>query len=564
MDNTPDSLNELRARYTRIVARAMIFVTIAGLPVVLLLLVPRGLVESLTIVLSMQGLFALLGVVVLMLLQRGRSQLAVNLLLSLLIVAACGLPLAGLIQIERGTADVSSLPNAISGPYLILATAALISSAALARRAIYRLSNLLVLGVGLLAIVVYQTNQPDPSIIGAQPSLQIAQVILLGIISAATRFFIAAAQGAVEQTQRASSLLETSTVVGRIISQELELNTLLPRAVELIRERFRLYHVQVFLLDEESEYANLIASTGQAGRELLSRQHRLAVGSQTVIGRVTKLGNLLVARRGDGVHAHNELLPDTRSELALPLIDGSHIIGALDLQSIQADAFTPMEIQALQIIAGQLTSAIRNARLFQAQTSSGQENKRLFLEAEASLREIQRLNRQLTKTAWSDYMEASPISGVTLDGSIFAPAADWTDAMREASQRLRPATRMREDGQRVIAVPILLRGEVLGAIEVEVDASTQEREVAEFVQSIAQRLAVSLESARLFEEAQQASAQEQHINEIVNLYQSATSVEDLLQVTLLELREALGAEGGMIRLGSLGPGGQHNGGAAAS
>jgi GAF domain-containing protein len=121
--------------------------------------------------------------------------------------------------------------------------------------------------------------------------------------------------------------------------------------------------------------------------------------------------------------------------------------------------------------------------------------------------------------------------------------------MINAAQRRRPV--MASDPTDLIAVPIVLRGEVIGAIEVETDEQSPDEDMVELVQSVSQRLAISLDNARLFEEAQESTAQEQRINSIVGQFQSAPTVDDLLQITLRELNEALGAKGGSIRLGKL-------------
>ena len=326
---------------------------------------------------------------------------------------------------------------------------------------------------------------------------------------------------------------------------------LLNRAVEIIRDRFAFYHVQVFLIDDSRDYAYLQASTGEIGEQLLARGHRLRLDSNSVIGRVSLAGEPIIARDSDSGHAFNELLPDTRSELAIPIKDSDGIIGSLDVQSRLSNAFTANEIRVLNVIANQLATAIRNARLFENQAHSLRENKRLFIESETNLREIQRLNRQLTRQAWTDYLKMDRrITGVTLEGQGFSNKADWTPEMMESGQRRRPIKGNME-GQRKVAVPIELRGEVVGAIEIELPKIDDEESTIDMIQAISQRLAVSLDNARLFEETQEATAQEQRVGELVSRYQSANTVDDLLQITLEGLIETLGADAGSIRLGRL-------------
>jgi GAF domain-containing protein len=364
---------------------------------------------------------------------------------------------------------------------------------------------------------------------------------------------------------RTNRLLQGSSNIAQIINQELEVQQLLDSTVNTIREEFDFYHVQVFLIDESFTYANLIASTGEAGRQLLARNHRLPVGSQSVVGRATQIGEPIVTQDTgvDTVHSINELLPDTQAELALPIIDSGNIIGALDVQSINATAFQPVDIQALQIVANQLAVAIRNARLFDQAQHNINENKRLVFEYETNLREVDRLNRSLTKQSWDSYLTQSYVDGVTLSKDRFVPRADWSDAMRTATTQQQTHI-VASDETNLIAVPIILRGQVLGAIEVELDGTTSTSDSTEMIQAISQRLAISLESARLFEETQEATLQEQQINEIVTSYETAVTIDELLQVTLEKLQQSLGAEEGKIRLGTFGTNGTsqhiHNGG----
>lgn len=375
---------------------------------------------------------------------------------------------------------------------------------------------------------------------------------ILPLIGYTARFVSASIQTVAERARRSNDLLQTTAEVGQIANAILSQDDLFRRAVELIRDRFDYYHVQIFLVDDERQYANLVASTGEVGQRLLARRHRLAVGSQSVIGRVTQAGEPIIARDTDRdpLHARNELLPNTRSELALPIMDGGRIIGALDVQSTRNNAFQTIDVRALEIMASQLGVAIRNARLFETQMISVQENKRLFFESEANLREIQRLNRQLTQRTWRDYITSfGTVTGVTAysDNTIVQDEV-WTDTMIDASLRRRVVP---SQDMSVLDVPIILRGEIVGVIEIETKNHAINDDTIELTQSIAGRLAVSLDNARLFEEAQQGIVQEQRLNDIVNKYQSANTVDDLLQITLSELQEIFGAESGHIRLGKV-------------
>ena len=186
---------------------------------------------------------------------------------------------------------------------------------------------------------------------------------------------VAAAQAAVRArslyllwvSERRASQLETASVIARDIGRTLSLETLLKRAVDLIRERFGFYHATVFLLDDRGEYAEARAATGEAGRVMLRSGHKLRVGSQSVVGQTAARGEPVVVNdvRSDPVHRPNPLLPETLAEAGFPLRVGDRVIGVLDVQSKDTFAFTPDDVQVLQLLADQLAVAVENARAYE-------------------------------------------------------------------------------------------------------------------------------------------------------------------------------------------------------
>lgn len=438
---------------------------------------------------------------------------------------------------------------------MVLLSVTVLTSALLSRRLTFWLMQVAVLGLAFW--LAARSGSNTEAFWGDNFTFGFLFTLAFGIvpltIGGMGRFFATKLQEVAISSQRTANLLAASTHIGQAMSQMLELNELLSAAVEIIRDRFAFYHVSIFLLDEENRYAHLTASTGEIGERMLARKHRLPIDANSVIGRAAQAADVIVARdtEQESGHSYNELLPYTRSELAVPIADTEGMIGALDVQSRLPDAFTVLEIQALKVIANQLATAIRNARLFEDKERSIRENKRLFIDSETNLREIQRLNRQLTGRAWSDYLQLEHrIGGVTLSEDGFRNTANWSDEMINAGRRRRAISKD-NSGKRTIAVPIELRGEVIGAIEVETSSSGDKDDTVDMIRAISQRLAVSLDNARLFEESHEATAQEQRVSEIVAQYQAASSVDELLQITLEGLAETLGAEEGAIRLGIL-------------
>ncbi len=183
-----------------------------------------------------------------------------------------------------------------------------------------------------------------------------------------------------EETSRRASQLATAAEVSGAASSILSLEELLPRTVELIRQRFDLYYAGVFLLDETGRWAVLRAGTGDAGRRMLEMGHKLEVGGKSMIGWCVANARARIALDvgAEAIRFDNPLLPETRSEMALPLISRGRVIGAMTIQSSKPTAFTDEDITALQAMADQLATAIENARLFAEASQALTETRELF------------------------------------------------------------------------------------------------------------------------------------------------------------------------------------------
>lgn len=203
-----------------------------------------------------------------------------------------------------------------------------------------------------------------------------------------------------DRVEARTQQIRTAAEVARAVTSIPTLNDLLRRAVDLIKERFAYYHASIFLLDESSQFAILRESTGEIGAALKARGHQLEVGSQSVIGWVTENNAPRVVSdvQDDPLHFKNELLPETRSEAAVPLQVGGRVLGALDVQSTDPDAFQPEDLEVLQTLADQLSAAIQNAGL--AQTSAeAADRARLISEVTTQLSGQLDIERVLRTTA---------------------------------------------------------------------------------------------------------------------------------------------------------------------
>ena len=181
------------------------------------------------------------------------------------------------------------------------------------------------------------------------------------------------------EAQRRALELQTAAEIARDTTSTLSQEILLSRIVNLLKDRFGYYHCSIFLLNESNEYAIIEESTGEAGKAMKQNKHRLAVGSKSVIGSCLATGQPVIVNDSNlsPVYYPNPLLPDTRSEMGIPLKIGGHIIGALDLHSTSINAFSENELTVLQILTDQISVAIENARAFSISQKAVQEMREL-------------------------------------------------------------------------------------------------------------------------------------------------------------------------------------------
>lgn len=300
--------------------------------------------------------------------------------------------------------------------------------------------------------------------------------------------------------ERRAVQVRTAAEISRSLGTILDTDELLNNVANLMQDRLNLYYVGVFFIDNNRRFAELKAGTGDAGRKMLEEGHRLSVGGSSMVGWTCTHGQPRVALDvgQEAIRFNNPHLPLTRSELALPLQIGSHVIGAFSIQSAQAEAFDDDDIIVMQGIADSLAIALENARLFQ--------------QIEESLREIQHLSRQQIDESWVDMVtvEDSQIS-VETGADISDPAAE-------------------------INIPLILRGDqVIGNITMETGRSELNPDEQEFLDAISSQAALALESARLLEEANRRVDREQALLNLTTKFAQTLDFETLLKTVVEEL-----------------------------
>jgi GAF domain-containing protein/HAMP domain-containing protein len=341
-----------------------------------------------------------------------------------------------------------------------------------------------------------------------------------------------------ETLQFRSRQLQTVADVAREMVSSRDLESLLTTVTTLISERFGFYHVGIFLNDQQGDYSILRAANSAGGRKMLSRQHKLQVGQVGIVGYVTGAGEPRIATDvgQDAVFFNNPDLPDTKSEMALPLKVGNKVIGALDVQSIESNAFSNEDIELFSTLADQTAIAINNNQLFTDTTKALEESERVHK---------QYLNQEWTKqsTEFSSKNYKFTSNGLV---SFSGDLPEIKVVLESARPIFRSQKNLDGDGSytSTLAVPILLRGESIGVIHLQETGPqpyTWSQSDLQTVQTVADQVSQTLENARLFEQTIRRADRERKVLDITSKIRSTNDPQEMLQITLEELKKNLGA-----------------------
>jgi len=298
--------------------------------------------------------------------------------------------------------------------------------------------------------------------------------------------------------------IRTAGEISQAISSVLDPQSLLQQVVDLICQRFGLYYVGVFLIDQSGAYAILKAGTGEAGRKMLEGGHRLSVGGSSMIGWATSNHSSRIALDVgiEAVRFNNPYLPKTRSELALPILSRNKVLGALTIQSSESNAFDGDNVLILQGIADSLAIAMENANLYQ--------------QSQQDLDEIRSLNRTYLKQSWQD-----------LIGYDRNPEYNYESDNQTGSQLT----------LKKMEIPITLRDQIIGKVAFESELADLSAEDIKLIDEIVNQTGLALENARLLEETQRRATQDEKINELTVNLSRAYTIDDILKTALKELSQ---------------------------
>ncbi|MGZ9226761.1 MAG: GAF domain-containing protein, partial [Anaerolineales bacterium] len=289
---------------------------------------------------------------------------------------------------------------------------------------------------------------------------------------------------------------------------------LLASITGIISSQLGYYHVAIFLLDEQKQYAILRSANTEAGTRMLSRGYHLPVGQLGIVSSVAQTGRPRIALNTglEVTFFDNPDLAETQSQLALPLKSGNEVIGVLDIQSTAMNDFTENEISTLSILADQVGIALQNALLFE--------------ESQRALREANIESGQASKRAWQEYAEAINTRGYRYDGIKSEPLKDGKQLNKVSDSLL---------------IPVQLRGQTIGRLKLNAPdrshAWTEDELV--MVKATAERVALALEGARLLDEAQKRATREAFLSDVAAKLSTSFQLDSILRDTVQELGQTL-------------------------
>jgi|GEM_PF-1458379 len=311
--------------------------------------------------------------------------------------------------------------------------------------------------------------------------------------------------------------LATTLEIGQVATSIIEMDVLLPEIVDTIRQRFQLYYTQIYLLDEAKRFAILRSGTGEVGQALMGRNHRLDMEETSIVSRVVSSGQTLIVTdtQTSDIHKPNPLLPDTRSEAAVPLKVGGEIIGVLDMQASRAETFNDDNRSVFEAMANQIAAAIRSAQSYE--------------QIQHNLEDLEADDRHVVESNWSGYLASLQSEGLGYIYDLEAPKPINGQSPDLASHG---------DNTSVIEHKISLRGQTIGRLMIKEDRPDRqwEAEELELVESVAQRVADAVEQMRILDNTQRALQQTELL---YNTSQQLVEVSDNTQLLMAIAQRAI-------------------------
>ncbi|RMF04093.1 MAG: GAF domain-containing protein [Chloroflexi bacterium] len=324
-----------------------------------------------------------------------------------------------------------------------------------------------------------------------------------------------------DRVQERTRALEIEADVSRQAIATLDINELLQSVVSRIQDEYNFYHTHIYLIDHATDALIIAAAAGKTGQILTARNHRLQMG-QGIAGMVAQSNQVFFSNnvRQESNFQINPLLPQTQSELAVPLRRGQDVVGVLDIHATRKNRFTPEDIGLMQSIANLTAIALDNARLLD--------------ETKEALKKVEHLNRQLTRERWEEFTDTLTTSGYRYKTGHTNPLPQqsdvWLSPMKQAAkskQLVKQSGKTNGDNPKSeLAVPLVLRDQVIGVLGVrreEVPLWAEEEVAA--IEVVAGQVARALENARLSKEQEKTIVQLKELDRLKSEFLTSMSHE---------------------------------------
>lgn len=334
-----------------------------------------------------------------------------------------------------------------------------------------------------------------------------------------------------QQLEKHTAQLQAITDISQNIVSIQDLDHLLPVIVDSIMERFGYYHAAIYLLDETGGYVILKAASSEGGQRMLKRQDKLRVEPSSLVGFVARRLQVRVAQdvEQDSTYLADPDLPETRSEVGLPLMAGTQLIGVLDVQSTQPNIFEERAVFMLSTLANQVAISIQNARLFS--------------ETHQALAEAEKVYQQYVLLNWKQISRKTANQGYqySVEGEITPLNTPIEVVNTESVPSGTEPTVVKQKNQNTVLIPVKLRGQTIGNMSVNTTDLSREwnQDELAMIQATAEHTALALENARLLADSRQRATKERVISEIGTRITGAISIDNILKTAVEELGQAI-------------------------
>ena len=440
----------------------------------------------------------------------------------------------------------SSQGPSVTGTFVIALTVPMVAAGVLLNR-----RGMAVIALVLIASMIYagaiQVRHLEPfsynpwetALIDA-PIIIITLLLILTFLMIFTGNLERIANESLSDVQQRQWITEFGIELAAVEDEE----RVLIHALEVVRDRFQYIFAQIYLMDDEGRFGRTLRY-GSSQLETLTRES-LNLGDSNIINEAVKQKKLALTSHDDVVARRSHLLPSAQYGVAVPVTTHNHVLGVLDVQSAGQVPFSQNELQALILLADQVSAALLHARtvndLRRSLTEQESANNRLQIQ----VLEYTQRERRSVSGAWSQYLQGrgKAIIGYNIDQTNTTtpiPASDVPETIQETLKNGELNVEHMGDEQ-IVNVPITFRDQTLGAMSFAVpkDQELSERQI-DMARIVAERLALALENTRLFEQSQAQALRERKASEVSGLLIGATDVYSVLNLAAQNFNEALGA-----------------------